>query len=88
MTETLYQIFLLILSGVGVFVIIVLVQLIMILVDVKKTTTVVSKRTEQLDGYIEKVVYSLKDTRDLIRGFMLSFDFIKNLRDKFVEKQK
>lgn len=88
MTELLYQIFLVILSAVGVFVIVTLIQVIGILVDVKHTTTIASNRVAQVDGYIGKAIESLKDTRDLVKGLLLSIDFVKNLRDKFTEKQK
>lgn len=84
----LYQIFLMILSAVGVFVIVALIQVIGILVDVKNTTTIASNRVAQIDKYIGKVIDSLKDTRDFVKGLILSIDFVKNLRNKFTEKQK
>jgi len=84
----LYQIFLVVLSAVGVFIIFVLIQLIGILVDVKRTTTIVSARTTQLDIYIGKTVASMNEAKDLAKSFILSFNLVKKIINKMNENKK
>ncbi len=87
MTELLYQMFLVVLCGVGIFVIIALIQVIMILLDVKHVSIIASKRITQADKFAQGMIDSLKDVRDVVKGFALSLDFLKGIKEAFIENK-
>jgi len=85
-TELLYQLFLVVLIIIGIILIVVLWKVMDILRDVKKTTTIVSKRSIQIDNYLEKAVDSARGVREMLKGFLFSFDFLKYFKQKFDKK--
>ncbi len=84
--ELLYQILLAVSIIAVVCLVIVLWRLFTILNDVKVVSDVAKKRTLEVDLYIGKTMQSLQGIGDAIRGFIYSFDFIKAIREKFVNK--
>ena len=82
-TELLYQLFLIVLSIAGAVLIVVLFKVLEILDDIKRTTTIVRKRSVQIDTYFERFVDSAKNLRETVKGFLFSFDMLKMIKQKF-----
>jgi uncharacterized membrane-anchored protein YhcB (DUF1043 family) len=84
-TEILYQILLVVLIVAGLFLIVALWRLIDVLSDLKKVSNIISKRAAEIDTYVGNILSSFKETADMIKGFLYSFDIIRAIREKYLE---
>jgi len=82
LTETLFQVLLVILIFAGVLFIVVFCRLYNVLADIKSITAVVSKRVQEVDEKVGELQTMVENCVETVKGFMLSFDFLKNIKNK------
>lgn len=82
LTETLFQVLLIVGIVGGVLFIVVFCRLYDVLADVKSITKVVSKRVNEIDEQIGELQMMIKNCIDVVKGFAASFDFIKTIKNK------
>ncbi|MEI7791918.1 MAG: hypothetical protein WCI57_00300 [Candidatus Berkelbacteria bacterium] len=82
LTETLFQILLIVGIVAGVLFIIVFCRFYDVLADIKSVTKVVSKRVNEIDAQIAEIQIMVRNCIDVVKGFAASFDFIKTIKNK------
>lgn len=82
LTETLFQILLIVGIVGGILFIVVFCRFYDVLADIKSVTKVVSKRVNEIDEQIGELQTMIKNCIDVIKGFAASFDFIKAIKNK------
>ncbi len=87
-TEVIYQILLVALIVAVIFLIFVLWKLYTVLIDLKTVSTLASKRSIEIDKYLGKILQSMENIGDTVKGFIYSLDFIKAIKEKFINKKE
>ena len=82
LTETLFQILLVVGIVAGVLFIVVFCRFYDVLADIKSITKVVSRRVNEIDVQIGELQVLIAKCIETIKVFMHSFDFIKNIKNK------
>ena len=82
LTETLFQILLIVGIVAGVLFIVVFCRFYDVLADIKSITKVVSRRVNEIDAQIAEIQVMIKNCVDVVKGFAASFDFIKTIKNK------
>lgn len=82
LTETLFQILLVVGIVSGILFIVVFCRFYDVLADVKSITKVVSKRVNEIDAQVAELQITITKCIDMVKSFMHSFDFFKNIKNK------
>lgn len=88
MSDTLLQILIVVAIIAGIVSIAVLWRTLDVLNDLKVTTGILAKRAKELDESVEKTKQTIINMVETIKSFVLSFDFIKSIREKITNKEK
>lgn len=81
--DILTQILLIVLIFAGIWLIAVLWRLFEVLGDIKTVTEITSRRAREIDEGIDRARQTFQSTMEALKGFLLSFDIIKAIKNKF-----